>query len=168
MFNTIITEIQNIFPIVAIREENNKLYVEYDGQPSKAQLEEIKILLLSWPVKKLQYFKIKEIENNWKSKVKQGLPTSYGWYLGVDIQDVALLNGAFTLAKEASSLGLTTPVSIIDTDGISHELNLNELTQLMLAYGQARSQLSNIYATKLNQIKNASSVEELESLYLTI
>ena len=38
----------------------------------------------------------------------------------------------------------------------------------MLAYGQARSQLSNTYATKLNQIKNVTSIEQLESLDLTI
>jgi len=168
MFNEIIKQIQSIFPIIAIREDNNKLYVEYDGKPSEFQLDQITNLLLTWPIKKMQYLKTKEIENNWKNKIKEGLTTSYGWNLGIDVQDVALLNGAFTLAKEISNLGLNNNVSIIDTNGISHELNINELTQLMLDYGQQRSQLSNIYATKLSQVKNASSIEELESLDLSI
>ena len=54
---------------------------------------------------------------------------------------VALLNGAYAIAKEVASLGSTDPVTILDTNGEPHSLTIAEMTPLMLAYGQARSEL---------------------------
>lgn len=168
MFNNIFQQINDIFPVLSIYEIEGELIIEYNGKPSQEQLANITDIISVWPVTKLRIQKIKHIEENWKTKLSSGWTTSYGWKLGIDVSDVALLNGAFTLAKEAANLGLTDPVSIVDMDGFSHELNLTDLTSLMLSYGQARSQLSGVYASKLNSIKNAESVEELESLDLTL
>ena len=164
--------IEEVVPIKGLYYDGIEVKAQFykDNKPSATQLEQINYIVNNYDIslKQKKYNYEQNLKFNWSSKLQNGWETSQGWSLGIDVSDVALLNGAFTLAKEASNLGLTTPVSIIDTDGISHDLNLNELTQLMLSYGQARSQLSNIYATKLNQIKNASSIEELESLDLTI
>jgi len=81
-------------------------------------------------------------------------------------QDIALLNGNFTLAKEAHSMGLGDSFFIIDTDGLAHEFNLANLATLMLQYGQARASLSSQDAAKRQAIKNASSIEELN--YISI
>ena len=164
--------IEEVVPIKGLYYDDIEVKAQFykDNKPSATQLEQINYIVNNYDIslKQKKYNYEQNLKSKWSSKLENGWQTPQGWSLGVDVSDVALLNGAFTLAKEASNLGLTTPVSIIDTDGISHELNLNELTQLMLAYGQARSQLSNTYATKLNQIKNVTSIEQLESLDLTI
>lgn len=171
MLHNLLKSLNDIVPVEYIEEKNQNLVIVYSDPDivlTTEQQSQINALLNTWPVTKLQYQKIKQINNNWKIKLNEGWITSYGWSLGIDVQDVALLTGAFTLAKEASNLGITDPVSIVDKEGLSHELNLADLTSLMLSYGQARSQLSGAYASKLNAIKNATSVEELEALDLTL
>ena len=65
-------------------------------------------------------------------------------------------------------MGMDTPVSIIDLDGIAHTLSLQDLTVLMLQYGQARASLSNSYATIKQSINNSTTIEELNAINLTI
>jgi hypothetical protein len=84
--------------------------------------------------------------------------------LGIDIPDVALLNGNFVLAKEAAGMGITDPVFVVDTTGESHAFNLADLTALMLQYGQARAVLSSQDAAKRTAINNANTIEELDNL----
>jgi hypothetical protein len=76
-----------------------------------------------------------------------GFTTSYGWRLGLAESDVTLLTGAFVLAKEAAAMGLGVP-PLVDADGIPHELTIEELTAVMLGYGQHRAALSAEYATR--------------------
>jgi hypothetical protein len=87
--------------------------------------------------------------NTWfAEQTNIGYTTQYGWKLGLKENDITLLTGAFVLAKEASSAGLPLP-PIVDTDGISHNLTLEELTVLMLNYGQYRANLSAEYSNRL-------------------
>jgi hypothetical protein len=67
--------------------------------------------------------------------------------LGLRQEDVTLLTGAFVLAKEAAVLGLNVP-PIIDMDGIPRELGIEDLTAVMLGYGQYRATLSAEYAAR--------------------
>lgn len=108
--------------------------------------------------------KLEVLDQVWKEKIKSGWETPYGWSLGLDISDVTLLMGAFLLLKEASALGLQNLTTIIDTEGVSHELNIQDLTSLMLAYGQARSQLSQADSLLRLQIKSSTTIEELEGI----
>lgn len=80
--------------------------------------------------------------------VADGFTTPEGWKLGLTEADVTLLTGQFVLAKEAASSGLGIP-PVVDMAGVPHELeSLEELTELMLLYGQARAALSAEYATR--------------------
>ena len=81
-------------------------------------------------------------------QVADGYPTGDGWKLGLSESDVSLLTGTFVLAKEAAAASLTLP-AVIDTDGVPHTFeSINDLTALMLNYGQHRATLSAEYAAR--------------------
>lgn len=83
-----------------------------------------------------------------QNAINDGFATSDGWRLGLSEQDVTLLTGQFVLAKEAAAAGLDIP-AIIDKSGESHSFeSIEELTALMLEYGQARAALSAEYASR--------------------
>lgn len=108
--------------------------------------------------------KLTEIDQDWKVTLNNGWQTPEGWSLGIHTDDVALLNGAYSLAKEAAALGSTDPVTILDTDGEPHSLSVAEMTPLMLAYGQARSELSGADAARRKLVKDATTIEELAEI----
>ena len=112
----------------------------------------------------IKSIKLNQLSTYFENLINNGWTTPYGWKLGITTQDIALLNGNFTLAKEASNLGITDPIFVIDTDGESHEFNLQDLTMLMLQYGQARAALSSQDAAKRKAINNATTLEELNNL----
>lgn len=170
MLNILLDQLQSIIPIKAISEVNSVVSIEYneDILPSQPQVDQINNLLSGWPLQKLKIKKIEILDNIWKERIKAGWQTPDGYKLGIDVSDVALLNGAFTLAKEASNIGWTDPITIVDIDGQSHSMSLQDLTILMLQYGQARAILSGSYATLKQSINSCSSPEELESINLVL
>lgn len=81
-------------------------------------------------------------------EVAAGFQTAGGWRLGLSESDVTLLTGHYVLAKEAASLGAPIP-PVVDMDGVPRPMaSIEELTALMLAYGQHRAALSEEYATR--------------------
>jgi hypothetical protein len=81
-------------------------------------------------------------------EIAKGLVVADGWRLGMSQEDVTLLTGHYVLAKEAAALGMEIP-PLIDADGIPHEFEeIEELTAIMLAYGQRRAEISAEYAAK--------------------
>ena len=80
-------------------------------------------------------------------KVAEGFESEDGIKLGLDESDITLLTGNFILAKEAANLELDIP-PVIDTDGVPHELTIEELTALMLEYGAYRASLSAEYVNR--------------------
>lgn len=77
-----------------------------------------------------------------------GFATAEGWKLGLTQGDVTLLTGNYVLAREAAALGMPIP-PVIDTDGVAHEMEeIEELTAIMLAYGQHRAALSAEFAAR--------------------
>jgi hypothetical protein len=108
--------------------------------------------------------KLTEIDEDWKVILNNGWQTPEGWSLGIHTDDVALLNGAYSLAKEAAALGSTDPVTILDTNGEPHSLSVAEMTPLMLAYGQARASLSGADAARRKLVKDATTIEELAEI----
>ena len=145
---------------------NNTFQIEYLSEPNSEQLEQINNIISEWPLNKAKFEKLEQVDTVWKTTMSNGWTTPYGWKLGTDTQDVTLLTGAFILAKEASSIGLSTTGTVIDMDGQSHELSLQDLTVLMLQYGQFRSQLSSQDSSKRELINNATSIEDLEQIVL--
>lgn len=170
MFNKILSDIESIVPaILSIAEINDELMIEYNNyKPTTQELNSINSILAKWPLEKARYLKLQELDIKWKQVLENGWSSLDGYRLGIDTQDITLLNGIFTLAKEAASMGMTDPVSIVDLDGESHSLSLENLTLLMLQYGQARAILSNSYATIKKNINSANTIEELDSINLTI
>jgi hypothetical protein len=84
----------------------------------------------------------------WANVIADGWPTPDGWRLGLTEQDVSLLTGVFVLAKEADAAGAALP-PVIDKDGVPRTFSsLEDMTAMMLAYGQARAELSAEYASR--------------------
>lgn len=95
-----------------------------------------------------------EVEEWFRSAIGEGFKAEGGIRLGLTDADVALLTGNYVLAKEAASLGLPLP-QVIGMDGTAHTFaSINDLTALMLAYGQYRSQLSAEYAAKKAELED--------------
>tara|TARA_Y100000389_G_scaffold103441_2_gene100333 strand:+ start:16091 stop:16597 length:507 start_codon:yes stop_codon:yes gene_type:complete len=162
---TLHESIANIVPIHGVSNNGDGTYrVDYIDDPTQEQSDQVNSIIESWPLEKAKLEKLEEVDEEWKTTLEAGWQTPYGWSLGVDIADVALLNGNFVLAKEAASLGMTNPVFVVDRTGESHEFNLTDLTMLMLQYGQARAVLSSQDAAKRTVINNANTIEELENL----
>lgn len=156
--------INMITPIHGVADNGDGSYrVDYITEPTGEQTDAVNDILTSWPLEKAKLEKLEQLDKQWEVVLNNGWTTSYGWKLGLSIQDIVLLNGNFALAKEAASMGITDPVFVIDTDGESHEFNLQDLTMLMLQYGQARAVLSSQDAAKRKEIKNATTIEELNN-----
>jgi hypothetical protein len=153
-----------------LSETENGIEVSYyeDNFPSEEQLTQINNLLQSWPLYQLKLIKLETLNTSWNNIIKSGWLSPANYRLGIDIQDVALLNGVFTLAKEASLMGMNDPIYIVDLNGVSHSLNLQDLTILMLQYGQARASLSNSYAAIKQSINEATNAQELEAININI
>ena len=157
--------IANILSSHGIAENDDGTYrIDYVEPPTPEQLDQVNSIIESWPLEKTKLEKLEEVDAEWKTILEAGWQTPYGWSLGIDIADVALLNGNFVLAKEAAGMGITDPVFVVDTTGESHAFNLADLTALMLQYGQARAVLSSQDAAKRTAINNANTIEELDNL----
>jgi hypothetical protein len=158
-------QIDSIVSIEGVQDlGNNTFHIEYLTEPSSEQLTQVNNIIAGWPLFKAKLEKLEQLDISWKTAMSNGWTTTYGWRLGTDNQDVTLLTGAFILAKEANSMGLSTTGTVIDMDGKSHELSLQDMTILMVQYGQFRSQLSSQYAVKRDLINNAVSIEDLEQI----
>lgn len=162
---TLHAAINAIAPIDGLAIDNGEIIdIGYLEAVTAEQETQIAAVLDDWPLMRAKNDKLREIDTDWQTTVAAGWPTPYGWKLGIAPQDVTLLMGAFILAKEASAMGLPDTAAIIDTDGATHSLTLVELTQLMLMYGQARSELSGIDAARREAVKNAISVEAVQAI----
>lgn len=170
MLTVLLKKLQSVISIKAIVDRNSTIDIEYfaDNIPSESQLLQINNIINEWPLDKAKLEKIKSLDESWKLKLQNGWETPDGYSLGIDISDVALLNGVFTLAKEASLMGINNTIYIVDLDGISHSLSLQNLTILMLQYGQARASLSNSYAAIKQSINAATTIQELEAINTNI
>ena len=169
MLNILHEKINEIIPIVGVTHNSDGgLYqIHYENEtPNSDQQQQIDQIIQNFPIEILRAQKIEELDNNWQKVLKNGWETPYGWSLGIDISDITLLTGAFMLAKEASNMGFSDTVSIIDKNGDSHSLNLQDLTTLMLQYGQFRALASSNYASKKELIKNASTIQELTNIQI--
>ena len=101
-----------------------------------------KLLVNEEAVAAVAAIKARDSAEEWFSKaIEDGFTSSDGIRLGLSEADVTLLTGNFVLAKEAAALGADLP-PVIDRDGVPHSLDIEDLTALMLEYGQHRASLS--------------------------
>lgn len=120
--------------------------IGYITPPTPEQEAQIAEVISGWDNLRAKNAQLQQIEADWQATIAAGWETPYGWKLGLTVQDITLLTGAFILAKEAQTMGLASSGVIVDMDGLAHELPVADLTGLMLQYGQARAALSAAYA----------------------
>ena len=101
------------------------------------------------------------INNEWITLEKTGWDSGQGYYLGITTSDVALIVGVFSLAKEAAALGLELPnlISMANTP-ISFN-TIQEMTLLLLQYGQARSNMASSFAARRKAVSDATTIEQV-------
>lgn len=109
--------------------------------------------------------KILEIDAAWQSKVAAGWsPPNEQYALGIDVADVTLLLGAYTLAKDAAAMGLPGEVSIIDKAGEQHSYTVQTLAPVMLQYGAARAAMSASDAELRRAVSAAQTAAEVAAI----
>lgn len=97
---------------------------------------------------------IRAADEWFKAEQAKGFTTPGGWKLGLSDSDVALLTGNYVLAKEADALDMPLP-PVVDMDGVQHSFeSVEQLTSLMLLYGQHRSALSAECAARKEEASN--------------
>lgn len=106
--------------------------------------------------------KLLQIQNEWNARLKQGYDSGRGT-LGFTAEDVALLSGAFALAKEADAVGLAIPSLVTLENTLITFQNIQEMTALMLSYGASRSHISVEFASRRKAVQNATTIEEVEA-----
>jgi len=90
---------------------------------------------------------LQSVDQWFAAQLAEGFETPGGWALGLEASDVSLLTGNYVLSREAAAQNLQIP-PIIDKAGVPHPVTINELTSIMLAYGQYRAELSVEYAAR--------------------
>lgn len=105
--------------------------------------------------------KLQEINNEWLTLEKTGWDSGNGYHLGITPSDVALIVGVFSLAREASAMGLPLPGLIsIENNTIEFE-TIQDMTVLLMYYGKARSDMANAFAARRKAVEAATTIEEV-------
>jgi hypothetical protein len=105
--------------------------------------------------------KIQVINNEWLALEKTGWDSGQGYHLGITPSDVALLVGVFSLAKEAAALGLELPNLISMANTPIGFATIQDMTMLLLQYGQARSNMASSFAAKRKAVSDATTIEQV-------
>lgn len=158
--NNIITQQVPISGLTMIGEE---IVIVFDESATAEQRELGQQLLAGMPLYFAKKEKINQIDAEYESVSQIGWDSGQGFRLGMKHQDVSLLVGLFVLAKEGAAMGFNPP-PVIDTDGVAHNFTMQELTTLMLQYGQARSQLAITDANKRKAVANATTIEQVNQI----
>jgi len=122
-------------------------------------------LLLELPVK-LRRLREREaamaaVDLWFNEQIAAGFTGPNNLIMGLKTEDITLLTGNFVMAQQAVALGLPLP-PVIDMNGLAHFFaNIEELTQVMLAYGQHRATLAVFYAARKAEVDAAFAEPEL-------
>ncbi len=137
--------------------------IDYIEEPTQDQLSIVNDMIQKYPLFCKKIEKLEKIQEEWDKTIAQGWNSGQG-HLGLTANDVALLNGAFTLAKEASNLSLDLPSLITIENNIITFSNILEMTQFMLRYGAERNRISVEFSLKRKAVEHASTIEELNNI----
>jgi len=104
---------------------------------------------------------LQNVDSDWAVLEKTGWDSGKGYHLGITPSDVALIVGVFSLAREASAMGLPIP-GLISMEGNEIEFEtIQDMTVLLMYYGKARSDLAKEFAARRKAIQDATMIEEL-------
>ena len=164
MIEIIHNEINKLFQIYGVADNKDGTYrIDFMEDTTEEQKQQAYDIVAKIPLIVAKKEKLQQIDADFENITKQGWDSGQGFSLGITAQDVSLLVGLFVLAKEASAMGLNPP-PVIDMNGGIHTFTMQELTQLMLQYGQARSQISATDATRRKAVENATTIEEVNNI----
>ena len=108
--------------------------------------------------------KLELINSQWVALEKTGWDSGQGYHLGITPSDVALLVGVFSLAKEAAALGLPIPGLLSTTNTPIPFATIQDMTMLLLQYGQARFGMAETFASKRRAVEVAATLEEVNAI----
>ena len=158
-------KINSIAPIHGISDNGDGTYrVDYVSEPTEEQLSLVNQAIANYPLLIEKDKKLQQINNQWLTLEQTGWNSGQGFNLGITPSDVALLVGVFSLAKEAAALGLELPhlISMANTP-ISFS-TIQEMTLLLLQYGQARSNMASSFAARRKAVADATTIEEVNAV----
>jgi hypothetical protein len=156
--------IAKVCPINGVsQDEQGVVNINYKQEATSDQIAAALDLVQQLPLLSAKQDKIAKINKEFSNKIDAGFLTSYGWKLGLSIDDLVLLSSLYLMATTCERAGLQIP-SIIDTDGMPHLLEMQWLTVIMLQYGEYRSQMSLDYANKKKSVNDATTIEEVENV----
>jgi len=142
---------------------NNEYRIDYKAEATEEQKEAALAIIENWPLLQAKEDKLNSIAKQWADLESAGWDCGNG-HLGLAATDVALLSGAFSLAKEAAALGLPIPSLItIENNQIDFN-NIQEMTMLMLQYGAARAEMSKQFAARRRAVEAATTIEEVNGI----
>lgn len=108
--------------------------------------------------------KLQELNREWAAVEKTGWNSGKGYHLGITPSDVALIVGVFSLAREASAMGLPLPGLIsMENNTIEFE-TIQDMTVLLMYYGKARSDMAKAFAARRKAVEDATTIEEVEAV----
>ena len=136
--------------------------VVYDELPQAVDgVWKLNYSLVNISLEQAKFNKLQNIEQEWRSLEILGWDSGQGYYLGITPSDVALIVGVFSLAKEAAALGLELPhlISMANTPIVF--TTIQEMTMLLLQYGQARSNMASSFAARRKAVSDAITIEQV-------
>ena len=105
--------------------------------------------------------KLQKLNSEWTAVEKTGWDSGKGYHLGITPSDVALIVGVFSLAREASAMGLPLPGLIsMENNTIEFE-TIQDMTVLLMYYGKARSDMAKAFAARRKAVEDATTIEEV-------
>ena len=122
--------------------------------------------VLTFPL--LKAAKLQALEEWWKQREIEGIQIVHNntnIVLGITPDDIALINGLYTSAKDSVALGYassTTDFQLHDINGDMHLFKLPELTTILLLYSQSRAALHATRNSKKKAIQNSTTKAELD------
>lgn len=152
--------IEKVCPINGLSNLGNEIFIDYKTDATPEQKQEAQDLVDSWPLILAKESKLNSINDEWLQLEKTGWNCGQG-HLGLSASDVALLSGAFAMAKEAAALGYPIPPLVTLEDNLINFASIQEMTALLLQYGAARSAMSVTYAARRKAVQDAATLEEI-------
>ena len=109
--------------------------------------------------------KLAALEAWWEQQKAAGvIPPGYTFALGIDWGDVALLNGALSMAEKALANDADDSFPIVDRAGVVRFFTVAAMNELLLSYAGARTALSIEYAGKRAAIETVETLEGLQAI----
>jgi len=155
-------KINSIVPIQGISDNGDGTYrVDYVSEPTEEQLVLVNKAIEDFPLSVAKEDKLKQIEAEWAVVEKTGWDSGHGYHLGITPSDVALIVGVFSLAREASAMGMPLPGLIsMENNTIEFE-TIQDMTVLLMYYGKARSDMAKEFAARRKAVEAATTIEDI-------